>query len=117
MKKTQRKSSANRKNERQSDNYLRSHIDVLIETTVKLIATPISSLMTVFVIGIALLLPALLQIVGNNLGKINDQFQETAVITLYLRDNALEYIGLELSEGLLMQAEIVKTAIFQRLRH
>jgi cell division transport system permease protein len=107
--KTHRKSAANNRYKRIPENYLRSHIDVLIETSAKLIATPVASLMTIFVIGIALLLPALLQVVGNNLDKINDQFQDTAVITLYLRDNVTEDRANDVSEGLLLHSEINET--------
>lgn len=65
--------------------------------------------MTVFVISIALLLPALLQIVGNNLAQINDQFQETAQITLYLYENVTDDRAQEVSEGLLQYPEINAT--------
>lgn len=86
-----------------------SHAHVLFETCARLVSTAISTLMTVFVISIALLLPALLQIVGNNLAQINDQFQETAQITLYLYENVTDDRAQEVSEGLLQYPEINAT--------
>jgi cell division transport system permease protein len=93
---------------------LASHLTVFFETSASLIASPFSSLMTVFVISIALLLPVLLQVVGNNLAQINDQFEETAQITLYLYENVTEDQALGLTEGLLQNPDVNATTYISK---
>ena len=106
MKSVHQHSTGSRKSAGKLKNYLASHLTVLFETSASLIASPVSSLMTIFVISIALLLPVLLQVVGINLAQINDQFEETAQITLYLYENVTEDQALEISEGLLQNPDM-----------
>ncbi|ALO47586.1 hypothetical protein PS2015_2959 [Pseudohongiella spirulinae] len=51
---------------------------------------PVATLMTLAVIGIALLLPALLYVSGKNLVQFSDSLANTNQISLYLADNATD---------------------------
>ena len=72
----------------------------------RLLRTPWSSLMTVFVIAVALLLPVLLLLMNANLTVVLDQFQHSARITLYLASDVSESRGIEVSESLLTNDSI-----------
>ena len=80
----------------------------------RLLASPVSSLMTSLVIAIALLLPALLNGLGNNLSLVLDEFQSSAQIMLYLHDTISEEEGLKVSEDLLTDADIGQTAYISK---
>ena len=93
-----------------------SHLDVLFDSSSRLINSPIASIMTVFVISIALILPALLQLVGNNLSLVNEQFEESAQITLYLMDTVTDDQGLAISKDLLERDSINQTVYISKAR-
>jgi cell division transport system permease protein len=93
---------------------LRSHYHVFVETSRRIFSSPISTLMTVLVIAIALLLPALLQIVSNNLEHFSGQFEESAQITLYLHDSINEIDALRVSEDLLLDEKISNTVFISK---
>ena len=52
-----------------------------------LLQTPASSLVTLFVVAVALLLPALLFGLNSNLASLLAGFQDSAQVTLYLQNN------------------------------
>jgi len=83
--------------------YLRNHWLTLQDCIKGLVATPLSSAMTVFVIAIALLLPGLLSLVAGNLETLGSGFRDSASITLFLHDEVPEERGRELSNDLLQE--------------
>lgn len=74
----------------------------------RLVAAPVSSLMTVTVIAIALLLPSFLMVVNTNLEAVVDSFRQSARITLYLESGISVERAAEVSNNLLQRAEIVQ---------
>lgn len=67
----------------------------------RLLATPLSSLMTVFVIAIAMLLPSLVLLINSNLGNLLEEFRGSARLTLYLEEATTETEAIAVSEYLL----------------
>jgi cell division transport system permease protein len=80
----------------------------------RLLTNPFSSLMTSFVIAIALLLPALLSGLGGNLSAVLDEFQNNAQIMLYLHDAISEEEGLAVSEDLLTNTAVRQTTYISK---
>lgn len=66
--------------------YLLRHVQVLLETLGRLFGTPISTLMTVAVIGIALALPVSLQVLLQNAQFVTKGWDGAAQISLFLKD-------------------------------
>ena len=71
----------------------------------RLLQTPASSLVTLFVVAVALLLPALLFGLNSNLASLLDGFQKSAQVTLYLQDSVSEADGQEISDDLLTRSD------------
>ena len=59
----------------------------------RLLQTPASSLVTLLVVAVALLLPALLFGLNSNLASLISDFQGNAQVTLYLQDEVSEAKG------------------------
>jgi len=75
-------------------------------SAIRLLQTPASSLVTLFVVAVALLLPALLFGLNSNLASLLAGFQDSAQVTLYLQDNVSEADGKEVSDDLLTRSDI-----------
>jgi cell division transport system permease protein len=69
-------------------NWLAQHIRVLRSTLHRLLATPIASLLSILVIGIALSLPAGVYVLLQNVQKLADQVAGTPQISVFLTMNA-----------------------------
>tara|TARA_R110002072_G_scaffold269868_3_gene429659 strand:- start:214439 stop:215398 length:960 start_codon:yes stop_codon:yes gene_type:complete len=67
-----------------------SHLDCAIDALRRMLAQPVGTLMTLAVIGIALLLPSLLYVAGKNLAQFGDSLTETSQITLFLAENVTD---------------------------
>lgn len=80
---------------------LATHRRVAKASAKRLLHTPASSLVTCFVIAVALLLPALLFGLSSNLSSLLANFQDSAQLTLYLQDTVSEVDGQEVSNNLL----------------
>ena len=65
-------------------------------SAIRLLQTPASSLVTLFVVAFALLLPALLFGLNSNLASHLAGFQHSAQVTLYLQDSVSEVDGQKL---------------------
>jgi len=85
--------------------WLQHHQDAR-DSLQRMLATPAASLMTVFVIALAMLLPSLLLAVNANLATLLDGFRQSARLTLYLGADVGEAEALEFSEYLLTLSEI-----------
>lgn len=83
-----------------------NHLDVARQSLMKLLATPISTAMTVAVIAIGLLLPTALFVTMNNLGNLSEGFGRFSRITLYLEDGLSEQQASVISEQLLTRPDI-----------
>ena len=70
-------------------------------SAIRLLQTPASSLVTLFVVAVALLLPALLFGLNSNLASLLAGFQDSAQVTLYLQDSVSEVDGQKVSDDLL----------------
>jgi cell division transport system permease protein len=66
-------------------------------------------LVTLFVVAVALLLPALLFGLSSNLASLLAGFQDSAQVTLYLHDDVSEADGQEVSDNLLTRSDIEST--------
>ena len=76
--------------------------------------TPLASAMTLFVIAIALLLPALLFVVQANLGTLMGEFRESARITIYLQDSLSDAEAEQVSEDLLSLEGVASLRLVSR---
>ena len=72
----------------------------------RLLQTPASSLVTLCVVAVALLLPALLFGLNSNLANLLAGFQDSTQVTLYLQDSVSEADGQEVSDDLLTRKDI-----------
>ena len=70
--------------------YLLRHLQVFMETLGRLFGTPVSTLMTVAVIGIALALPVGLQVLLQNAQFVTKGWDGAAQISLFLKDEMTE---------------------------
>ena len=84
----------------------RLHRRIAKGSAIRLLQTPASSLVTLFVFAVALLLPALLFSLNSNLASLLAGFQDSAQITLYLQDSVSEAEGQEVSDDLLTRGDI-----------
>jgi cell division transport system permease protein len=75
-------------------------------SAIRLLQTPASSLVTLFVVAVALLLPALLFGLNSNLASLLAGFQDSAQVTLYLQDSVSEADGQKVSDDLLTRNDI-----------
>lgn len=66
-------------------NYLLRHLQAMFYSLGQMWRQPISSLMTVLVIGIALALPAGLYVLLHNIQQVSDQWDEATQISLFLQ--------------------------------
>lgn len=89
--------------------FLRTHRKVAHASLRRILGGPISSSMTICVIAVSLLLPALLISLNNNLSKVLTEYQHSARITLYLHDTVNETSGLGVSKDLLTNVAIEST--------
>lgn len=82
------------------------HRAALLLTLNRMLATPFATLLTVFVMGIALSLPLALYLLIDNLSELATNTQGQPEITLFLKDNAGEKTQRELDAKLKQHAEI-----------
>jgi len=68
-------------------NHLLRHLQVMLFSLGQLWRQPISSLMTIIVIGIALALPAGLYVLLHNVDKVSNQWDDATQISLFLEKN------------------------------
>src|SRR5690554_92114 len=66
------------------ESWLAHHQQVAVETLIRLLQNPFSSVLTWLVIAIALTLPGALWMALDNTAQLSNQFQASGRITLYL---------------------------------
>lgn len=110
---TRKRESGAKQSKRTARGALQSHWQQHLKTArqslTRLLSTPAASLMTVAVIGIALLLPSALYVSMNNLKALSGGISSISQISLYLKKNVTESEALEISEQLLQRDEIASS--------
>lgn len=92
----------------------RHHLSVAVDSLTRLLATPFGSLMTWAVIAIALSLPVGLYVFLNNAQLVSSNWDGSAQISLYLKENVQESTGKNLTKTLQMDSEIAETHYLSR---
>jgi cell division transport system permease protein len=95
-------------------NYFGIHFHVLTQSLSQLGRAPLSTLMATTVIGIALALPALLYVSLSKIQSIGASWQESAQISLFLRDRVNEHGALSLQAELKRWPEISSVKYISR---
>lgn len=85
------------------------HLKTACESFSRLLSAPAASLMTVVVIGIALLLPSALYVIMNNLQALSGGINSASQISLYLNENVTDNEAIQISEQLLQRDEIASS--------
>lgn len=85
------------------------HLQTAKDSLRRLLRQPSATLMTVAVIGIALLLPSALFVTMNNLNALSSGVTSASKITLYLHDEATDAEALEVSEQILSREDVTQT--------
>lgn len=87
-------------------NFFSQHRAAIVLTVNRLLSTPLATLLTVFVIGIALSLPLGLYLVVNNLDQIAANSQGQPEISIFLKDNASSSVQRDIEAKLKAHTEI-----------
>ncbi|MCW8884345.1 MAG: permease-like cell division protein FtsX [Motiliproteus sp.] len=77
--------------------YLRHHLQVAVESLIRLLRAPVATLMTVMVLSIALTLPSVLYVGLKNIQAVSQQWQGVTQVTLYLSAELSEEQGRDLA--------------------
>ncbi len=85
------------------------HQQVAVETLIRLLQNPFSSVLTWFVIAISLTLPGALWMALDNTSQLSSQFQASGRVTLYLKPAISVEEGQALSKRLLQLDNVVST--------
>lgn len=81
-------------------NYLLRHLQVMLFSLGRLWRQPLASLMTITVIGIALVLPAGLFVLSENMSSLSNRWDSASQITLFLQKNVSTQQAQQLSDEL-----------------
>lgn len=92
----------------------RHHLAMAVDSLARLLASPFGSLMTWAVIAIALSLPVGLYVFLNNAQLVSSNWDGSAQITLYLKDQVQDTTGRNLTQQLQMDADIAETRYLSR---
>lgn len=95
-------------------NYFAIHFHVLTNSLSQLGRTPVSTFMAAMVIGIALALPAMLHVFLSKMQTLGAAWQESAQISLFLRDRVNEHGALSLQAELKRWPEISSVKYISR---
>ncbi len=82
-------------------NYLLRHLQVMLFSLGRLWRQPIASLMTITVIGIALVLPAGLFVLSENMSSLSNRWDSSSQITLFLQQDISPQQAQQLSDELI----------------
>ncbi len=85
------------------------HLKIASDSFKRLLQQPSASLMTIAVIGIALLLPSTLFVSMSNLNALSDSINGASKVTLYLHEEHTEGEALKISEQLLQREDVTTT--------
>lgn len=85
------------------------HLQTAKDSLARLRGQPTSSLMTIAVIGIALLLPSALFVTMNNLNALSSGVTSASKITLYLQSDSSDEEAIRVSEQILSREDVLQT--------
>jgi cell division transport system permease protein len=94
--------------------WLDGHRMTALTSVRRLLATPVSSLLTVFVIAVSLLLPSLLLALSASLDSLLDGVQQETQISLYLDDSVTDFEAQEVSNDLLTEPDITTVRLISK---
>jgi len=94
--------------------WLLQHLQALVESLGRLARTPLATLITVAVLGIALALPAGLHLLLSNARQLGDTWQGAAQISLYLQQAVDGKAGAALAERLGDHRDVAATRYISR---
>ncbi|PIE41801.1 MAG: cell division protein FtsX [Gammaproteobacteria bacterium] len=94
--------------------YKNHHKEVAKSSLGRLLGTPLSTLMTILVIAIALALPMGLYVMLKNAQSLSRDWDGTAQISLYLKLQTRESAGRALADKLARRADIAKTQFISK---
>tara|TARA_R110001592_G_scaffold81185_1_gene241182 strand:- start:542 stop:1510 length:969 start_codon:yes stop_codon:yes gene_type:complete len=110
---TRKRESGAKQSQRTARGALQSHWQQHLQTARaslrRLLSTPAASLMTVAVIGIALLLPSAVYVSMNNIQALSAGIDSSSQISLYLNEDVTNDEAFEVSEQLLQRDEIASS--------
>ena len=112
--KEQRNRSSEIKGHNRLQNYLRHHLTCLVTSLQDLKATPFTNLMTIFVIGIALALPASLTILLNNVGGQLADWGDYSQLSVFLKLEADDKAAINLQHRLEQMPAVASTEFISR---
>jgi len=90
-------------------NYLLRHLQVMLFSLGQLWRQPLSTLMTIIVIGIALALPAGLYVLLDNIEEVSDQWDDATQISLFLQQDVFPDQAIALNDQLKKWPQISNT--------
>jgi cell division transport system permease protein len=94
--------------------WLSQHFDCLISSGLQLLRTPLASLMTIAVLGIALALPASLYLLLENVQQVSRDWNSTAQISLFLKPKISDEAVKNLADNLYQRREIKSIRVIHR---
>lgn len=94
--------------------YLLRHLQVCMETLGRLTGTPVSTLMTVAVVGIALALPVGLHVMLQNAQRVTKSWDTAAQISLFIKAETSEERINSLAERVEQRREVARVEIISR---
>ncbi len=113
----QKNTSAKKVTQKRSDSmyqnflflYFIRHVDACINSLGRLSRTPFATLMTMAVIGVSLALPMGLFLLLNNMETLGQQWDNTAQVSLFLKQDVGEIQARDLTRELQQEADIAET--------
>lgn len=94
--------------------WLSQHVDCLVASGLQLLRTPLASLMTIAVLGIALALPASLYLLLENVQQVSRDWNSTAQISLFLKPKISDEAVKNLADSLYQRREIKSLRVIHR---
>jgi len=90
-------------------NYILRHLQVMLFSLGQLWRQPLSTLMTIIVIGIALALPAGLYVLLDNIEEVSEQWDDATQISLFLQQDVFPDQAIQLNDQLSQWPQIAQT--------
>lgn len=95
--------------------YLARHMQVMLSTLGQMIRSPMSNLMTIAVMGIALALPAGLHIILKNVQQVTAQWDGAAQISLFLKQSVTDKQATQLANVLRQRQDVKSVTSITRI--
>jgi len=95
--------------------YLARHMQVMLSTLGQMIRSPMSNLMTIAVMGIALALPAGLHIILKNVQQVTAQWDGAAQISLFLKPSVTDKQATQLANVLRQRQDVKSVTTITRI--